>query len=85
MATSSGCSRTHEGGRTVTAPDIEARQDLTHGRRLSISVMEAMPVDRADRARRPRFRERHPTLLRGILQLIAIAALIYLIAHRFLH
>jgi hypothetical protein len=44
-----------------------------------------MSVDPAHRPRRSRFRERHPTLLLGILQLIATAALIYLIAHRFLH
>ena len=35
--------------------------------------------------RRRRFRERHPTLILGVLKLIAAAGLIYLIAHRLMH
>jgi len=35
--------------------------------------------------RRSHFRERHPTLVFSILKLAAVAGLIYLVAHRFLH
>jgi hypothetical protein len=46
-----------------------------------------MPADPSypPQHRRSRFRERHPTLILSVLELIAGAGLIYLIAHRFLH
>jgi hypothetical protein len=44
-----------------------------------------MPAQPAKRPRRIRFRERHPTLIRGVLELIAGAGLAYLMVEHFLH